>query len=64
MYQCLLSALDYVASWLQSASQAVPVFQLSVMTWVMFVIARLLDPRRAFNAPEQSAGSLSKISLQ
>jgi hypothetical protein len=60
----MISALDDVTSWLQSASQTFPTFQLSVITWVMFIISGRYEARRAFNVPEQSGYTLSKASLQ
>jgi len=53
MYQALASALNDLAWWLQSASQVVPISQLSLVTWVVFVISGSLDSKKAFKAPEQ-----------
>ncbi len=53
MYQGLTSALETVATWFQSASLAVPLSQLSVMTWVMFVISGLFHSKDPFNVPER-----------
>jgi len=64
MYQALASVLDDLAWWLQSASQVVPISQLSIVTWVMFVISGSLDFKKAFKSPEQRARPLSKMPLQ
>jgi hypothetical protein len=64
MRQILLSAIGDLASWLQSASQAVPISQLSLIAWVMLNISSRFDPLNPFNVPEQSTGSLSKASFQ
>jgi hypothetical protein len=64
MYQGFVSAFGDAASWLQAAFQAVPIFQLSIMTWVMFIISGCLCSTKVFNVPEQSDGPLSKTSLQ
>jgi len=53
MYRRLTPALEQVATWLQGASQAVPISQLSFMTWVMFVISGSINLRSAFNISEQ-----------
>jgi len=53
MYQALAAALNDLAWWLQSASQVVPVSQLSVVTWVMFVISGSFPYKKAFKAAEQ-----------
>jgi len=64
MYYRLASALAGAASWLQSVSQAIPMFQRPVMTWVIFIIPGCFDSLKVFNVPEQSNGLLSKTSLQ
>jgi len=64
MYQALVSALGDAASWLQSASQSVPISQLSFMIWVMFIVSGCFAAKNAFNVPEQSTGPLSKASFQ
>jgi len=53
MYQALASVLSDLAWWLQSASQVVPVSQLSLITWAMFVISGSFDSKKAFKATEQ-----------
>jgi len=53
MYQALAVALNDVAWWLQSASQVVPISQLSLVTWLMFVITGSFNSRKAFRIPEQ-----------
>jgi len=64
MYQALVSALGDAASWLQSASQSVPISQLSFMVWAMFIVSGRFDARNVFNASEQSTDPLSKVSFQ
>jgi len=53
MYQALVSALNDVAWWLQSASQVVPISQLSLVTWVIFVISGSFNSKTAFKVREQ-----------
>jgi hypothetical protein len=53
MYQGLASSLHGLASWLQSASENVPISQLSLMAWVMFVLSCSLAGNNPFNTPEQ-----------
>ncbi|HXW95435.1 MAG TPA: hypothetical protein VEJ19_07000 [Nitrososphaerales archaeon] len=53
MYQALASALHGVAWSLQSASQVVPISQLSIVSWVMFAISGFFDSKKAFKVPEQ-----------
>ena len=53
MHQGLTASLEEAATWLQAASQAVPVSQLSVVTWVVFLISGSFASKNAFNAPEQ-----------
>jgi len=53
MYQALASVLNDVAWWLQSASQVVPISQLSLVTWVVFVISGSIDLKKVFKVPEQ-----------
>jgi hypothetical protein len=53
MYQGLASVLEDVATWLQSASQAVPISQLSIATWLVFVISGAFGSKNAFNFAEQ-----------
>jgi hypothetical protein len=53
MFQALAATLSDVAWWLQSASQIVPISQLSLVTWLMFLISGLFNSKKAFRAPEQ-----------
>jgi len=53
MYQALATALNDVAWWLQSASQVVPISQLSLVTWVIFVISGSFNPKKAFKVRKQ-----------
>jgi hypothetical protein len=53
MYQALASALNDLAWWLQSASQVVPISQLSIATWLMFVISGYFDFKEPFKASKQ-----------
>jgi len=64
MSERLVSALRGIASWLQSASQVVPISQLSVVTWAFFTIFGSFDSKSAFNITEQSVNPLSKASFQ
>jgi len=64
MYQGLASALMEAASWLQVTSQTVPISQLSLLTWVIFVVSCSFNDRNAFKVPEQLARRLSKASFQ
>ncbi len=53
MYESLASTLSDLASWLQSASQAFPISQLSLMSWLAFVVSGSLASKKAFNLTEQ-----------
>ena len=53
MYQGLALSLDVLATWLQSASERVPVSQLSLMAWAMFVLSGSFAGRSPFNSTEQ-----------
>jgi len=53
MYQGLTSALESAASWLQFASLALPLSQLAIATWVMFVVSGSFNSKNAFNPHEQ-----------
>jgi hypothetical protein len=64
MQQALVSALGDVASLFQSVSQAIPISQLSLMTWVFFIVSGRFASKEAFNVPEQSIGRISKTSFQ
>ena len=64
MYQALASVLGDLAWWLQSASQAVPISQLFLVTWAMFVVSGALNSKKAFKTPKQRANPLSKVSFQ
>ncbi|HYA55369.1 MAG TPA: hypothetical protein VED22_01090 [Nitrososphaerales archaeon] len=52
MYQALTSALNDLAWRLHSASQVVPISQISVVTWAMFFITGSFDSKKAFKAAE------------
>jgi hypothetical protein len=53
MYQGLTSILEDVATWLLSASQSVPISQLSIATWAVFLISGAFSSKTAFNVAEQ-----------
>jgi len=53
MYQALASGLADVAWWLQSVSQAIPISQLSLVTWVIFVISSSFNSKKAFKVRKQ-----------
>jgi len=64
MHQALASALNDLAWWLQSATQLVPISQLTIVTWVVFVISGSFKFKVPFKAPEQRTRPLSKVPLQ
>jgi len=47
MYQALATALSDVAWWIQFASQVIPISQLSIVTWVIFVIAGSFNSKKS-----------------
>ena len=53
MYQGLAFSLDGLAAWLQSASERVPISQLSLMVWAMFVLSVTFARKSPFNSTEQ-----------
>ena len=64
MYSTLASALQALASWMQSASQAVPLSQLSLMAWALAAASGSLVSQLAFNDAERRPQALSKMSFQ
>ncbi len=53
MRKGLTATLRQLASWLQLASQAVPISQLSVMTWLIFAASGSVSSWNPFNIHEQ-----------
>jgi len=53
MYQGLALSLDGLAAWLQTASERVPITQLSLMAWAMFVLSVTFARKSPFNSTEQ-----------
>lgn len=64
MYSGLISSVDEVVSWLLSASQSVPISQLSLIAWLVFAFGGSSVSRSSFNTPERPPRSLSKLSFQ
>lgn len=64
MYQGLAESLGELAWFLQSVSQTIPVSQVSLLAWLMYVISCSLTNQSPFKAPEQRHPSLSKASFQ
>jgi hypothetical protein len=53
MYTSLASMVQTIATYLLSASQALPVSQLSVVVWLMFAASRSMAARNSFNSAER-----------
>ena len=60
----LATRLQQLGSWLQSAAAAVPISQLSAVTWAVFVVGGACGANGAFNTSERLAGPVSKASFQ
>jgi hypothetical protein len=55
MYQGLAELLQGLGTWLQSVSPYVPVSQLTIVTWAIFMATQSFSSKKAFNAHEQAA---------
>jgi hypothetical protein len=64
MYQGLAELLQGMGTWLQSVSPYVPISQLTIVTWAIFMVTQSFSSKKAFNAHEQAAWSLSKTPIQ
>jgi hypothetical protein len=64
MYPPLASFLQALAAWTQSASQAVPLSQLSLIAWMLLAASRSLVSSAPFNDTERQSAALSKMSFQ
>ena len=53
MYQGLASFLIGLASWLQLASESLPISQLSIVAWIMFVLSGSFAGNNPFKFPER-----------
>ena len=60
----LATRLQELGSWLQAAAAAVPISQLSVVTWAIFAVGGACGANGAFNTSERLAGPISKTSFQ
>ena len=54
MFQGLAELLQGLGTWLQSVSPYIPISQLPIATWVIFMAAQSFSSKGAFNAHEQS----------
>jgi len=53
MYQGLASFLIGLASWLQLASESLPISQLSIVAWIMFALSGSFTRNNPFKSPER-----------
>lgn len=64
MYTDLTAFLGDLASRLQSVALFVPISQLSLVSWLMFVITGSVGSQKPFNAAEHGSLPISKLSFQ